>query len=52
MAGRGPAPKVPNRRARRDSESAPQPLLRFEHVEPPELSDFRLHDEEELVEYQ
>ncbi len=52
MAGRGPAPKDPNRRAPRNSEPAPQTLLRFEHSEPPELPDFRVHDGEELVEYQ
>lgn len=38
MAGRGPAPKDPARRARTNAGPAPAVLLRFERVERPELS--------------
>lgn len=37
MAGRGPAPKAAARRVRRNSDSAPQTILRFEQAEPPHL---------------
>ncbi|MER7174209.1 hypothetical protein [Streptomyces mesophilus] len=37
MAGRGPAPKDPVRRARRNAEPSPQTVLRFEQAEPPDL---------------
>lgn len=39
MAGRGPQPKDPARRARANKDPHPQTLLRFEHAEPPELPD-------------
>ncbi len=37
MSGRGPAPKDPGRRARRNRDPAPQTVLRFERSVPPEL---------------
>lgn len=37
MAGRGPAPKNPNRRARNNSDPNPTTILRFEEAEQPEL---------------
>ncbi|BCK73080.1 hypothetical protein Srufu_070330 [Streptomyces libani subsp. rufus] len=40
MAGRGPVPKDPARRARRNSEPAPQTILRFEQAESPDLPDW------------
>lgn len=40
MAGRGPAPKDPARRARRNADPAPQTILRFEQAEPPDLPDW------------
>lgn len=39
MAGRGPAPKDSNRRARRNKDPQPQTTLRFERAEPPDLPD-------------
>lgn len=52
VAGMGPAPKDPNRRARKNKDPVPQTVLRFEHAEPPDLPDFRIHDGEDIVEYQ
>jgi hypothetical protein len=40
MAGRGPAPKDPGRRARRNADPAPQTILRFEQAAAPELPDW------------
>lgn len=37
MAGRGPAPKDPSRRARRNADAQSQTVLRFEQMEPPDL---------------
>ncbi len=37
MAGRGPAPKDPKRRARSNQDPAPTTVLRHEIAEPPEL---------------
>jgi hypothetical protein len=37
MAGRGPAPKDPSRRARRNADPVATTLLRFEAAEQPEL---------------
>lgn len=37
MAGRGPAPKDPKRRARTNSDPTPSTTLRFERAEQPEL---------------
>ncbi len=37
MAGRGPRPKDPQRRARQNSDSTPTTLLRFERADQPDL---------------
>lgn len=37
MAGRGPAPKAGSKRARRNNDSTPTTLLRFEEAEQPKL---------------
>lgn len=37
MAGRGPAPKDPKRRARRNADPSPTQTIRFEPCEQPEL---------------
>lgn len=39
MAGRGPRPKDPSRRARANKDPNPQTVLRFEQAEPPDLPD-------------
>lgn len=39
MAGRGPAPKDPKRRARTNADPVPTTVLRFEGAEAPELPD-------------
>lgn len=39
MAGRGPAPKDSSRRARRNADSQPTTILRFEEAEQPSLPD-------------
>lgn len=41
MAGVGPAPKDPSRRARRNKDTIPQTILRFERAEPPDLPEDR-----------
>ncbi|KDN83463.1 hypothetical protein KCH_49450 [Kitasatospora cheerisanensis KCTC 2395] len=52
MAGTGPAPKDPSRRARRNKDLQPQTILRFERAEAPELPDFRINaGEDGLVEF-
>ncbi|MDX2757902.1 phage terminase small subunit [Streptomyces europaeiscabiei] len=51
MAGVGPAPKDPSRRARRNKETQPQTILRFERAEAPELPDFRIEQDGDLVEF-
>lgn len=45
MAGRGPAPKDPAKRARRNSDDAASTLLRFEEAEQPELPSFSIQVE-------
>lgn len=52
MAGRGPAPKDPGRRARKNQEPQPETILRSETAEPPELPDFRIQSGQEIIEYQ
>lgn len=37
MAGRGPQPKDPNKRVRRNKDATPTTILRFEEAEQPEL---------------
>lgn len=52
MAGRGPAPKDPKKRARQNKDPAAQTLLRFEHAEAPDLPEFRIESAEgEITEY-
>lgn len=51
MAGNGPAPKDPNRRARRNKDAIQQTVLRFERAEAPELPEFRIERDGELVEF-
>ncbi|MFD9282783.1 hypothetical protein ACFWD7_36915 [Streptomyces mirabilis] len=51
MGGTGPAPKDPSRRARRNKDAIPQTVLRFEHAEAPELPDFRIERDGDLVEF-
>ncbi|MGO4630509.1 hypothetical protein AB4225_06130 [Streptomyces sp. 2RAF24] len=51
MAGMGPAPKPDGRRARRNKDTVPQTVLRWERAEAPELPDFRIEQGGELVEF-
>ncbi|WP_405960603.1 hypothetical protein OG235_24730 [Streptomyces sp. NBC_00024] len=51
MAGRGPQPKQPGRRARANKDPVPQTILRFEQAEPPELPTLSVMKDGELVEY-
>ena len=51
MAGNGPAPKDPNRRQRRNKDTVPQTVLRWERAAPPELPDFRIEQDGDLVEF-
>lgn len=51
MAGNGPAPKDQSRRARRNKDAIPQTVLRWEHAEAPELPDFRVERDGQLVEF-
>lgn len=51
MSGVGPAPKDPSRRARRNKEAQPQTILRFERAEAPELPDFRIERDGDLIEF-
>lgn len=51
MAGVGPAPKDPARRARRNREPQPQTILRFERAEAPDLPDFRIERDGDLIEF-
>ncbi|MEU0675467.1 hypothetical protein ABZ330_21750 [Streptomyces sp. NPDC006172] len=51
MAGMGPAPKPDGRKARRNKDTVPQTVLRWERAEAPELPDFRIEKGEELVEF-
>ncbi|MER6598969.1 hypothetical protein [Streptomyces parvus] len=49
MAGNGPAPK--DRKARRNKDTVPQTVLRWERAEAPELPDFHVERDGELVEF-
>ena len=51
MAGVGPPPKDPKRRARKNSDPVPQTVLRHEVAEAPALPDFRVERDGELVEF-
>ncbi|MEW2578355.1 hypothetical protein [Streptomyces syringium] len=52
MAGMGPPPKDPSKRARRNKDQHAQTILRFERAEAPDLPDFRINVGDDLVEYQ
>lgn len=52
MAGRGPQPKDPSRRARGNKDPIAQTVLRFEQAEPPELPTIQVEKDGDLVEYQ
>jgi hypothetical protein len=52
MAGRGPQPKEPGRRARANKDSVAQTVLRFERAEPPDLPTLSVMKDGELVEHQ
>lgn len=52
MAGQGPAPKDPSRRARQNKDPHAQTVLRFEQAEPPDLPTFQIEKDGDLVEYQ
>lgn len=45
MAGVGPPPKDPAKRARRNKDSQAQTILRFEQAEAPDLPEFRIKSE-------
>ncbi|MYT23495.1 hypothetical protein GTW69_24955 [Streptomyces sp. SID7760] len=51
MGGMGPAPKPNDRRARRNKDTVPQTVLRWEQAEAPELPDFRVEKDGQLVEF-
>lgn len=51
MAGRGPAPKDPGRRARTNKDSVPLRVITAEPVAQPELPDFEIEVDGELVEF-
>jgi hypothetical protein len=51
MGGVGPPPKDPSRRARTNKDAVPTTVLRWEQAEPPELPDFRIERDEQLVEF-
>jgi hypothetical protein len=52
MAGLGPPPKDPSKRARRNKDPQAQTILRFEQAEAPDLPDFRINSGEDgLVEF-
>lgn len=51
MAGMGPAPKPADRKQRRNKDTVPQTVLRWEHAEPPELPEFRVERDGELVDF-
>ena len=52
MSGRGPAPKDPSRRARRNSDPVPLKVIQAEPVAQPALPTFHVEDDGELVEFQ
>ena len=47
MAGRGPAPKDPSKRVRRNADSSGSTILRFEESEQPELPEFDVQIEKD-----
>lgn len=49
MAGRGPAPKDPKRRAGHHKETHAQTVLRFEKAEAPDLPPLRVRQGDEMV---
>ncbi|MFF1498697.1 hypothetical protein ACFVZR_02170 [Streptomyces sp. NPDC058316] len=51
MAGTGPAPKPNDRRARRNKDAIPQTVLRWEAATAPELPEFRIERDGQLVEF-
>ncbi|BDH04893.1 hypothetical protein [Streptomyces seoulensis] len=51
MGGMGPAPKPEGRKARRNKDTVPQTVLRWERAEAPELPDFRIEKGDQLVEF-
>ncbi|MEU6641248.1 hypothetical protein ABZ863_01720 [Saccharomonospora sp. NPDC046836] len=51
MAGRGPAPKDPSRRARTNKDPVPLRVIAAEPVPQPELPDFEIEVDDELVEF-
>lgn len=51
MAGRGPAPKDPNRRARRNKEPAPLKVIHAEPTSQPDLPTFEIEHDGELTEF-
>ncbi|MEV8394821.1 MULTISPECIES: hypothetical protein [unclassified Streptomyces] len=51
MGGTGPAPKPNDRRARRNKDAIPQTVLRWEAATAPELPDFRIERDGQLVEF-
>ena len=51
MAGRGPAPKDPNRRARRNADPVPLRVIVAEPVAQPDLPTFHVEEDGELVEF-
>ena len=51
MAGRGPAPKDPSRRARRNADPVPLRVIVAEPVDQPELPTLQVEKDGELVEF-
>lgn len=51
MAGRGPQPKDPSRRARGNKDPVAQTVLRFEQAEAPDLPTLQVMKDGELVEH-
>lgn len=52
MAGVGPPPKDPKRRARANKDPVAQTILRFEQAQAPDLPDFRINSGEDgIVEF-
>ncbi|MFJ5089981.1 hypothetical protein [Streptomyces sp. NPDC088674] len=51
MAGMGPPPKDPGRRARANRDAVAQTVLRHEAAAAPDLPDFRINSDDGLVEF-
>lgn len=51
MAGRGPAPKDPSKRARRNAEPTPLRVIEAPPVAQPDLPTFHVEEDGELVEF-